>query len=388
MRNRQIEILDSPTALAQRLKGRRLVSAEFMYKLRPAEETPARRVFDFTLASRQLELSRHENAALLLICDSPATLDSLAHLPVRSPDLPVLAAFTNSAVLVSRFADPYAETPSLYGWHNPTRWRRYALTDRWARITYALDVARQMPNPGYLIMPAHDAVWGRGLLANLLQLSEQFAINGLPAAVSPYTPHHHSPVPGVEIPPEIIAALNAAFSRDSLLRLRLSRGEYQAFWGKMGMIPFGMAAPVLDRIETMVWEDDLEIDRAIREAGYAVRAQWIGKSALYRQALPVFDRTGLRAVIERTLHYSLNIPGDTSILTRPLDAPTRLKMRRNPRFAQAIALAEAVTAECQAEIAARLKRYGASWVDWGAYRYVVRVGDPMVRVWKYENTVI
>ena len=388
MVNNQIELLDSPTALAQRLRGQRLVSAEFMYKPRPADEAPSRRVFDYTLASRQLELSRYDDAALLLICDSSETLDSLAHLSVQSPRLPVFAAITNPVPLVTRFADPYAELPKSYYWDDPVHWRRYTITDRWARITYALDVARQMLNPGYLIMPAHDAVWGRGLLANLINFSEQYFANGLPAAVSPYSPYHHSPVPGVEISPEIIDALNAAFARDSLLRLRLARGEYQAFWGKMGMIPFGMAAPILDRVETMVWEDDLEIDRVIRDAGYAVRAQWIGRSALYRQALPVFDRDGLRAVIERTLHYSLNIPGNTSMLTRAFDAPARLKIRRNPRFARAVAITEEITAECQAEISVRLKRYGASWVDWGAYRYVVHVGDPMVQVWKYENTVI
>jgi hypothetical protein len=31
---------------------------------------------------------------------------------------------------------------------------------------------------------------------------------------------------------------------------------------------------------------------------------------------------------------------------------------------------------------ARVKRYGCSWVDWGAYRYVARPRDPAVEVWK------
>ena len=36
----------------------------------------------------------------------------------------------------------------------------------------------------------------------------------------------------------------------------------------------------------------------------------------------------------------------------------------------------------------RLGRYGLSWVDWGTYRYVVRVGDPLVQVWKYEGGMV
>jgi hypothetical protein len=142
----------------------------------------------------------------------------------------------------------------------------------------------------------------------------------------------------------------------------------------------------------MVWEDDLEIDRAIREAGYAVRATWIDNPTQYRQALPVFDRDGLRKVIERTLHYSLNIPatppGSTSLLYRPLDPLGRLHRAISPRFNRAVTLSEQLVAECSAEIAARLGRYGASWVDWGVYRYVVRVGDPLVQVWKSEQAML
>jgi hypothetical protein len=278
--------------------------------------------------------------------------------------------------------------PTRCEWHDPAAWQRYEMTDRWARILYALDAVRQLDQPGYLIMPAHDAVWGEGLLDMLIKLSQQHVKNGQPAAVSPYPSMQHSPVPGVDIPQEIIDALNAAFARDSSLPPRLESGEYQAFWGKMGMIPFGMCREIARRVEPIVWEDDLEIDRAIREAGYTAAACWISDPSLYHQALPVFDRAGLRAVINRTLHYSLNIPGDTSVLTRPLDAAGEARKRIDPRFRQGIELSEAITAECQAEIAERLRRYGASWVDWGAYRYVVRVGDPLVQVWKYEGHML
>lgn len=357
-----------------------------MYRSRPTDPR-ARRVFDFTLASRLNELSRCSDAAVLLICDGEATAASLAHLAAEYPRLTFETAFVNPEPLPSSPRDAYADTPVRCEWPSPLAWRRYTMTDRWARITYALDAASQQTN-GYLIMPAHDAVWGAGLLATLERLSQRHARSGLPAAVSPYSPQHHSPVPGAEIPSEIIDALNAGFARDSLLRWRLARGDYQAFWGKMGMISFGMCGEIRRRAETFVWEDDLEIDRVIREAGFAACCQWVGSPALYRQALPVFDRAGLKAVIERTLHYSLNIPGDSSILARPLDVPGRLRRRLNPRFANALALSESLTAECRGEIDARLSRFGQSWVDWGAYRYVVRVGDPLVQVWKYDRAML
>lgn len=375
-----IEIRAQPAALAERLNGRRFVSAEFMYKPRPTEPH-SRRVFDFTLGSRLNELSRYDSAAVLLICDRVATVASFADLPAAYPHLPILAAIVNPQPISPTAPDPYADTPAHCGWEQPERWQRYALTDRWARIAFALEVASKLETSGNLIMPAHDAVWGQGVLEKLEQLSESHTQNGLPAATSACTPHHHSPVPGVDIPQEIIDALNAAFARDSLLQTRIERGEYQAFWGKMGIIPFGICGEVLRRAERFVWEDDLELDRVIRLAGCAVSCLWADDPALYRQALPVFDRAGLRAVIERSLHYSLNIPGDTSLLTRSLDEPARLRRQLEPAFADGLALSEALTAECQSEIAARLERYGASWVDWGAYRYVVRVGDPFVQVW-------
>jgi hypothetical protein len=382
-----IEILSEPVALAERLCGQRFVSAEFMYKPRPTEPR-ARRVFDFTLASRLSELSRYEDAAVLLICDSAETVASLFYLPSSYPRLSFLAALVNPPPVAPTSRDPYAETPLRCGWNNPAQWQRHMLTDRWSRIAFALEVGQPLAGQGSLIMPAHDAVWGNGLLEELERLSERAVQNGLHAATSAYTPHHHSAVQGVDIPPDIIDALNAAFGRDSLLHWRMQRGEYQAFWGKMGMIPFAMCAEILRRADMLVWEDDLEIDRVIREAGYDVRCLWADDPNLYRQALPVFDRAGLRAVIERTLHYSLSIPGDTSLLTRPLDALGQFRRQLDPPFAWGLALSEAITAECKAEIAQRLERYGASWVDWGAYRYVARVGDPVVQVWKTQSDML
>jgi len=356
-----------------------------MYRPRP-QEARARRVFDFALNSRLDELSRYDRAAVLLICDSQDTMDSFANLPGAYPRLMFVNAITNPEPVIPSARDVYAATPVRGEWKNPQYWRRYSLTDRWARITFALEVARQLGNSGYLIMPAHDAVWGTGLLAMLIRLSQRHAKNGLPAAVSPYPRDQHSAVPGIEIPQEIIDALNAAFSRDSWLWWRLRSGHYQAFWGKMGMIPFA-CSNVLDHVDTMIWEDDLEIDSVLRERDYSVVTR-MTTPALYRQALPVFDLVSLRTVIERTLHYSLNIPGETSLLTRPLDRIGRLHRRISPRFSRALALSEAITAECRGEIDARLKRYGMSWVDWGAYRYVARVGDPLVQVWKYDEGMV
>ncbi len=373
--------------VAAALSGARLISAEFMYKPRPSSARE-RRVFDFALASRLSELSRYDEAAVVLICNAAATVESFADLPAAYPRLRFAAAITNPEPVLQTPTDPYRQTPERCDWRNPAGWRRYALTDRWARITFALDVARELDAPGSLIMPAHDAVWGRGLLARLTRLSERHARNGLPAAVSPYSHYQHSVIPDLPVDPLMIDAVNAVFNRDSWLHWRLRSEHYQAFWGKMGMIPLAMCGVLRDQVETMVWEDDLEIDRAIRASGYAAVCRWIDNPALYRQTLPLFDRAGLRALIDRTLHYSLNIPGDSSSISRPLDWWGRWHRRIDPRYARALTLAEVVTAECRAEIAMRLDGCGASWVDWGAYRYVARVGDPLVQVWKYEGGML
>jgi hypothetical protein len=158
------------------------------------------------------------------------------------------------------------------------------------------------------------------------------------------------------------------------------------------MIPFGMAGEIMRQVETMIWEDDLEIDRVIQKAGFGRRCLWVDQPALYRQSPPVFNRDDLKAIIERTLHYSMNIPGkfpaEKSLLNQPLDVVGRIHQRLSRRFARAVALSEEITADCNAEAAERIKRCGMSWVDWGAYRYVVTIGDPLVQVWKYNEPVL
>jgi len=370
-----MEWANSAAEAAGALAGRRYVDAEFMYKPRP-ESGRERVVFDYTLHSRLAQLEAQD--AALFICDRAATADSLADFQAHYPHIRMVAALTNPTA----WDDATADTPHLLDWEQPERWRRYALTDRWARLDFALDVGRRMGSPGYLLLPAHDAVWGKGLLARLVGLSERYGRKGLPAAVSPYTYHQHSPIPGAAIPQDIIDLMNTAFGRDALFGWKLRLDRAQALWGKLGMMPFGMCAAVRGAVEKMVWEDDRETDGAIRRLGYGVRGWYVRDPAVYRQAPPVFDRAGLRTVIERTLHYSLNIPGGGSALNAPLGVWGQARRWLNLRFANHNAEAEAIITDCNAAIRARLERYGASWVDWGAYRYVMRVGDPAVEVWK------
>lgn len=377
-----VERRDAPDAIATALAGRRFIDAEFMYKPRP-ERGRARIVFDFALRSRLSALSSAD--AALFICDSQATIDSLEPLAAEFPHLPAAYAVANP----QPWSGPSADTPRQLQWESAGRWRRYAMTDRWARIDFALHVGSLLKNPGWLVMPAHDAVWGRELLPRLAQFGERHARQGLPAAVSPCTYHQHSPVEGAHIPRDVIDLLNTAFGRDSLFGWKVRFDQVQAFWGKMGMLPFGMCKSVQAQAEKFVWEDDLEIDRVIREAGYGVRGLWVRDPQLYRQALPVSDRDGVRRVIERTLHYSLNVPtqdAGASTLNFPLGPLGKMRRVINPRFRRCNEQAEALIAECTHEIRSRLQRFGASWVDWGAYRYVMRVGDPMVEVWK--NTTL
>lgn len=382
-----MRLIETTDEIARALDGRRFIDAEFMYK--PPPTGRALVVFDHALRSRLAELDARD--AALFICDSAATAEALTRYADLFPRPLMLATVANPASHpLSRSPTQagrggLALTPYRLNWADPDQWQRYAMTDRWARITVALQVGAALASSGCVVMPAHDAVWGRGLLQRLVTFSGRHARGGLPAAVSPYPYVHHSPVPGADIPPEIIALINTAFNRDPLFRWKLRFDRVQGFWGKMGMIPAAMCRAILDDAEKIVWEDDLEIDRVIRARGWAARALWVGNPRLYHQALPVFDRAGAKAVIMRTLHYSLNIPGQgASTLNFPLGRLGRLKRLINPAFARWNAEAEALIAECMAEIAPRLERYGASWVDWGAYRYVARVGDPEVEVWRRQ----
>jgi hypothetical protein len=372
--------VDTVSETAAALQGRRFVSAEFMYKPRPVMGRE-RVIFDFTLRSRLSKLTTHD--AVLFICNSQETAESLSEFQSAYPDVLMVAATTNSP----RFTGIPADTPHRLGWEQPVSWYRYAKTDRWARIDFALEAASKINSAGYLVMPAHDAVWGEKLLPWLVRLSERYTRNGQPAAVSPYTYYQHSEVTGANIPPEVVHLLNTAFSRDTLFPLKLRFDRLQAFWGKMGLLPFGVCGPLRERAAQYIWEDDLEIDRALRELGFGVRCAWAWNPDVYRQALPVLDRDGVRRVIERTLHYSLNIPSDTvgsSSLNFPLGPLGHLRAVISPRFRRYNPQAERLIAECTAEIWMRLKRFGASWVDWGNYRYVMRVGHAEVEVWQYQ----
>lgn len=374
----------SADEVAMLLAGRRYVDAEFMYKPRSAGKRE-RIVFDYSLNSRLAQLDSQD--AVLFFCDSQQTIDSLKSFQDHYPHLQMVAVIVNPSIWKGATND----TPRRLNWEKPESWRRYAMTDRWARIDFALHLASLIPSPGYLIMPAHDSVWGKGLLQRLSYLSELYRQKGLPAAVSPYTYWQHSPVPGADIPQDIIDIINTAFGRDTLFPWKIRLDRVQAFWGKMGMMPFAMCAAVRNQIEKTVWEDDLEIDSAIRQLGYGVHCWWVGDKSVYRQAPPVFDRDGLRKVIERTLHYSLNIPGSiigASTLNFPLDTIGQIRRRINPIFARNNAEAEALIADCNEAIQARLQQYGASWVDWGEYRYVMRLGDPAVEVWKRESILV
>lgn len=368
----------SPSEIASQLTERHYLNAEFMYRPRP--ETPRERiVFDTTLRSRLLALG--QNDAVVFICDSQTTIDSLQPFEAEFPQVLMTAIITNP--------QPYngktGRTPFDLRWETPDSWERMQTTDRWARIDTALNIGSLIEQSGYLLMPAHDAVWGKNLLSKLEQYSHHYTKNGLPAAVSPYTYHQHSTVEGANIPADVIKLMNTALSRDTWFRWKIERDTVQAFWGKMSMTPFGMCGAIRANTDQTLWEDDLDIDRIIRELGYGVRCLWIDDPALYRQAPPVFDREGVRKVIERTLHYSLHIPDERvggSSLNVPLDWLGRVRQIISPRFRRYNPEAEKLIAECASEIGERLENFGASWVDWGACRYVARVRDPVVEIWR------
>lgn len=409
--------LTHPSDLAAHLPGVRFLVAEFMYRPRPAEPH-AQAVFDYAWRSRLAQLDDRDG--VLLLCDSPATLESLQPVLADYPHLRVWWAVVNPPA----GAQPCAPTdlsglPYQLGWPDPHSWQRVTMTDRWARIRWALAAGKAIQSTEYkvqsaekepptisyqlsatnrpslttshqplatafLVMPAHDAVWGKGLLPYLVRQA------GARVAVSPVTYHQHSPVPGVTIPVEVIDLLNAAFGKDALLAWKLHRDQHQGFWGKMSLLRLDCCGSLLEALQPCAFEDDLAIDSALARMGTPARGVYIRDPRLYRQALPVFDREAARQVIERTLHYSLNIPGEGisgSSLNQPLGPLGRLRLL-HPRFRSAHQAASALIAECSSEIQVRLECYGLSWVDWGAYRHVVRVGDPCVEVWKRGTLLV
>jgi len=378
-----VQQFETALKAASHLNGCHFIDAEFMYRPRP-KTVHEQVVFDSTLRSRLSELSSKD--AVVFVCDSQATIHSLTCFEAEFPQLFMAAVITNPLP----FKGKSGNTPSELQWEVPDQWQRMEMTDRWARIDTALQIGSLMKSSGYLLMPAHDAVWGKGLLSELENVSYRYAKQGLPAAVSPYTYYQHSAVEGAKIPKDVINLMNVALNRDSGFRRKIQRDAVQAFWGKMSMTPFGMCGAIREHSEKTLWEDDLDIDRIIRELGYGLRCMWVNDPAIYRQAPPVFDRDGIRKVLERNLHYSLHIPSHPaggSGLLEPLDWRGRLKTIIEPRFRRVNHEAEMMITECATGIEKRLEHFGASWVDWGAYRYVARRRDPVVEVWRRQKRI-
>lgn len=353
-----------------------LILAEMLYAPRPHE--PRRRiVFDAALRSRWRALSAGDR--VLLICASDAVFSSLEPLVREFPHLTFEIRLVNPTAV----SHPTSDTPQRCGWPDPDRWQQFTTTDRWARLLCALEAGAASQGDGWLILPAQDAVFGRDLLPRLIGFSHEHATDGKPAPVSPWAQHQHAPVRGARIDPLIIGAVNAAFGRDATFRRRIESNEAQQFWGKLGMIPFRLCAGLLERVETRVWEDDAEIDAALRDLNAPARCLWVSDPRRYHQAPPVFDRADLYRVIERHLHYAIH---GGSAFTQPLPPMLARRAARDPRFAAANALAESVIAEAEIALRQRLDQFGLSWVDWGAYRITARPRDPFVEVWKLEQS--
>ncbi len=374
-----MELYADTASAAQSLQGAHFLGAEMLYRPRPAE-VRERAVFDHSLRSRLGAL--HADDGLLLLVDSPESAELVSPLLAEYPQVRAAALVVNPAPQ----ADAPA-TPLALGWDEPEQWTAFVMTDRWVRLLAALAVASQAGGDGWLALPALDAVYGRPLLAWLEAQAVTLGQDTL-AAISPVTPFQHYLVPGVRIPLGVVEAFNSAFNRDETLLARLSSGQAQGVWGKMSLIPRAACAGLAGALDTTLWEDDKELDRALRERGVITRGLWLRDPALYHQSPPVFDRAGLKAVIERTLHYSLNIPAavpaGSSMLAMPMNA--RFSAEDSIWYHEGRQLADELIAECLAEIAARVARFGASWVDWGAYRYVARVGAPSVEVWRSSAT--
>jgi hypothetical protein len=345
----------------------KFLHAEFMYKPRPTEAVQ-RRTFDKNLRSRLNALSQHDT--LLLICNHESTLTSLQPVLDAYPALQKCHVFTNPQPRAVQ-----SDTPARCDWESPERWTQMDMSDRWARILCALRYAEaDGEREGYLVMPAHEAVFGEGLLEALAAFAhEQHTRTGLPHAVSP------APARSDDASPALLL-LDAAFDRapfDDVCE------QGQGFWGKMGMIPLALCAKLAREVDTDVWEDDLEIDWAMVEIGGATACIRLPRQQ-YLLDYGDINIASVRQIIERHLHYSLRIPGEqaSALLAAP-SQHSRARARGNAAYARAVQMADALIAECDAEMRTRVAKWGCSWVDWGAYRYVARPRDPAVEVWKH-----
>lgn len=375
-----IPLYASVAALAAHLTQARLIVAEFMYKPRPAE--PRRQaVFDYAFNQRMQALKGLDTpAAVVLICADEGVVASLQPLINDVSSIIVNAVIVNPPLSSVAAA---SSTPHDCGWPTPDRWQALQYSDRWARITAALTLGHLLEwSVDYICMPAHDAVYSSGLLQKLIERSRAASIHGVPAAISPYTPFQHSAVPSIAINAAAIHLLNAAFNRDPMFMQQIMTGNSQGFWGKMGLLPGAVCGALLAAVDRDAWEDDLELERALQDLGYGVTCWWESDPRDYRLAPPVFTRSDVRRVIERTLHYSLKIPGRSSAMTMPLTYAEQRRRAVNPTARFWGRQAEALIEACYDEMMGRVRLHGCSWVDWGDYRYVARPRDPAVEVWK------
>ncbi|MCA9904601.1 MAG: hypothetical protein KC547_12170 [Anaerolineae bacterium] len=355
-----------------------LLVAEFMFMHQKRSVAKRERaIFDDNLRARLGALTAQDS--VLFICNSDTTRDSLQPLAADFPQLTIQYVVTNPE------PNPQPrQIPFDCQWEMPAAWQQMTMSDRWARILCALDTAAKQASSGYLVMPAQDAAYSRELLLRLIDTSQAEAV---PCAISPRTRLAQASQPGTSAAQIEIADLhNAAFDRAALEAICETGG--QGFWGKLGLIPFVLCKPLLAQVETHTWEDDLEIDRVLADLGCVARCVEIDDPALFRLVPPVFDRAQVHAIIERHLHYSLKIPGEKqSALWSAPSSRSQLRAQSEPTYALRLAEAENMIADCERDMHARVARYGASWVDWGGYRYVARPRDPVVEVWKLGHLV-
>jgi hypothetical protein len=274
------------------------------------------------------------------------------------------------------------DTPRRCGWDDAGGWQAAACTDRWARLLFALEVGVCLPAETWMLSPALDAVWGARLLPHLLRFAELHSARGLPAAVSPFTPHQHT-TPGAD--PKAARVVNATVTRDPALRHRIEHNRIQALWGKTMLLPCGLCAALLAGCDRTIFEDDAAVSAAVEAAGYGARCLWMDDAAEYRLTPPIFTQADAEAMVERHIHYGLHIPVTDiggSWLVLPLGDEARARAAHDPAYAQDQAALEGVVASVAGGIRARLGAHGVSWVDWGAYRHVAAVGEPGVEVWK------
>jgi hypothetical protein len=352
--------------------------AEFMYKPRPPEtDVRARKLFDVNLAARLGCL--HEGDTALFICDSKVTFTSIAPLLERHARLQIEHVIANPQPRSTQ-----TDMPLRCGWEMPDAWRQMEMSDRWARILVALRRAAAMGGDGYLIMPAHEAVYRSGLFARLIALAQaKQSQTGKRYAVSPIDHMHYFLGEGSrEAEASRYNVFTAAFDREMLDHV--CEGG-QGFWGKLGIVPLAVCGDLARAIDTDAWEDDLEIDGTLHELGHGTACLKVPRSLYQLQyGIPFFQTTDhVRATILRHLHYSLKIPGERpSALQSPPSQRSLYRARTDAGYARALEAADALIAECDAEMRGRVAQYGCSWVDWGAYRYVARPRDPAVEVWK------